>query len=492
MKPDIIPFPRRPVIVADSSVSVLVISHDPAQAERLSNDVQGAGFTLKRCGSVDAALQILGGIPTDLCVIGTLPPGDTLSHLAGQIASRGWSTQLLQVVSEYGVEGTANALLPAGASALPWPCSLPLFHALLTSSAQRARILSENRRLKRQLCNRNLREMVGQSPAMQLLRQSIQSAAEQVGAVLLFGESGTGIDLAAQAIHEASRRSHRPFLRIDCRVLSAEALETELWGVASLNRDANTIPMPGRLQQADGGTLFFDGIEHLPQTIQRRLVTIVRQQRTEHPVTGEPMRCDVRIIAGTNASLEQLVAKNLFRGDLREALAETTLETPSLRDRREDIAGIVEQFLHRCAMREGRPVRALTVEALNVLKAFDWPGNVRQLESVIDRACGLDGSTRLTAEMVQPWIERAADEDEEVTPGMTLADMERKLIEATFNRFEGNREKTAKALQIGIRTLSGKLRDYGYPPRGGPGSNRQLAAAPGITIRHDDFEKRAA
>jgi DNA-binding NtrC family response regulator len=149
---------------------------------------------------------------------------------------------------------------------------------------------------------------------------------------------------------------------------------------------------------------------------------------------------------------------------------------PPLRERREDIAALAEHFLAEFAAREGRPIKQVTVEALERLKAYHWPGNVRELENVIGRCCALEHGGLLTAAMIMPWLEEARDAGSD-DMGLSLREMERKLIEATFTRFHGNRELTARALKIGLRTLSGKLREYGYPPRGGPGSNREARAA---------------
>ena len=162
---------------------------------------------------------------------------------------------------------------------------------------------------------------------------------------------------------------------------------------------------------------------------------------------------------------------------------------------------MTEHFLRRVAGREGKPPRSIMIDALHVLQGYDWPGNIRELENVVERACALDWGSKLTAAMIEPWMSKeCAEESPDSLPGMTLAEMERKLIEATFNRFAGNREKTAKVLQIGIRTLSGKLREYGYPPRGGPGSNLK-AWSPAIEVAavtlpesglSDQIERRAA
>lgn len=151
--------------------------------------------------------------------------------------------------------------------------------------------------------------------------------------------------------------------------------------------------------------------------------------------------------------------RGLFRRELYAEVGAGRIELPTLRSRKEDIGLLTEHFLRRVAAREGRPPRSITLEALRLLQDYSWSGNVRELENLIERTCALDWGTKLTASMIEPWLARPTDEeDSEGVAGLTLAEMERKLIEATFVRFAGNREKTAKALQIGIRTLSGKPR----------------------------------
>ncbi|MBM4076366.1 MAG: sigma-54-dependent Fis family transcriptional regulator, partial [Planctomycetes bacterium] len=283
----------------------------------------------------------------------------------------------------------------------------------------------------------------------------------------------SGIDLVAQAIHDSSSRAHRPFVKLDCSVLSAEAMERELFGGTEQNQFGQSQRLPGRLELADGGTLLLEQIQFMALPVQKILVSLIREQRFDDPQGGERIRFDVRFVCGTHVDLSSLVDKGLFRRDLYEAISCCCIELPTLRSRKEDIAPLAEHFLRRVSSREGKPPRSLTVDALQLLQKHDWPGNVRELENVVERACALDWGTKLTSSMIEAWLtpKELTEEEADALPGLTLAEMERKLIEATFNRFSGNREKTARALQIGIRTLSGKLREYGYPPRGGPGSN---------------------
>lgn len=496
--PDVIPFPQRAATPpqAEAASAVLIVTCDSDQARRLEQDVRAAGQTCRTVGSCDEAIQALGSQPCDACLIGSLAPGETAGALAAHVQQKGWATQLVCLIPA--ASDDAPQLLPAanGIDLLHEPYSPTFFNVTISSAIQRSRLNAENRRLKRQLSNRNLRDMVGHSPAMHTLRQQVQTEAEQNGCVLLHGEPGTGIDLTAQAIHDSSKRAHRPFVKLDCSVLSAETLELELFGTSEAGQFGQTIRQPGRLELADGGTLLLEQIQFMALPVQKTLVSLIRDQRFEIAKTGERVRFDVRFTFGTHVDLVSLVDKGLFRRDLYELICSSRIELPTLRSRKDDIAPLTEHFLRRVSGREGKPPRSLTVDALHLLQKHDWPGNVRELENVVERACALDWGTKLTASMIEAWLtpKELTEEEADALPGLTLAEMERKLIEATFNRFAGNREKTAKALQIGIRTLSGKLREYGYPPRGGPGSNLKgwTPAAVAIAPETIESEQRAA
>ena len=504
--PDVIPFPQRAIAspaipVGEQAPSVMVVSCDPEFARRLCDDCQTLGMVCRTIPSVDAAIQSLHTQSADICLVGTLAAGETVAGLTNQIQQKGWSTQVICVVAEASAETPQLFSSATGVEHLSQPYSPTTFSRVLSAASQRARLHAENRRLKRQLSNRNLRDMVGHSQAMQSLRHQAQQSADQVGCVLLRGESGTGIDLVAQAIHDSSRRAHRTFVKVDCSVLSAETLEEELFGQLEHESAGLSRHKPGRLEQADGGTLLLDQVQYIALPVQKRLVNLLREQRFEHPGTHERVRFDVRFVFGSHVDLEALVDRGLFRRDLFEEICHATIALPTLRSRKEDIGSLTEHFLRRVAGREGKPPRSIMIDALHVLQGYDWPGNIRELENVVERACALDWGSKLTAAMIEPWMSKeCAEESPDSLPGMTLAEMERKLIEATFNRFAGNREKTAKVLQIGIRTLSGKLREYGYPPRGGPGSNLK-AWSPAIEVAavtlpesglSDQIERRAA
>jgi DNA-binding NtrC family response regulator len=192
----------------------------------------------------------------------------------------------------------------------------------------------------------------------------------------------------------------------------------------------------------------------------------LQEKEFERVGSSVTRRVDVRVIATTNRDLQKAVAQGDFREDLYFRLNVLPIEVPALRHRRQDIPELVEHFLARHAEQEQAPVRQITREAVELLMRYDWPGNVRELENLVERACVLDPGPVLKPENLRPWLSDNGEADVDVGAGLTLKQMERKLIEATLRQCHGHRVRTAEALGIGVRTLTGKLRTYGYPPRG--------------------------
>jgi DNA-binding NtrC family response regulator len=255
-------------------------------------------------------------------------------------------------------------------------------------------------------------------------------------------------------------------------------LETALFGSSPADGQPSAPDTPGVLEQADGGTLFLHNIDAMPAALQGRLVRTLERSHLGVRDQSGVRRRSVRIIAATRKNAQQLIDQAEFRADLHRHLNGSCLAIPTLCERPTDLPLLADHFVSRTSRKEGRLPCRLAPDALAALEAHAWPGNVAELENVIERACLLNSGEVLTAGDIQPWLgTNTTTADLGTTVGMTLGEMERKLIEATFQRFGGNREKTAKALDIGVRTLCGKLREYGYPPRGGPGSNLAVREA---------------
>ena len=357
------------------------------------------------------------------------------------------------------------------------PYTLEKLAGALFSAAGRAQLIVENLQLKRRLVSQWNDDMVGHSQALQQLRMNLQNASEHDAPTLLAGERGCGIDTAARTLHRYKHGTKKPMAKIDAAVMTAGTIEQELCGLGPREGEGGQIipgESRGQLDLEATGTLFIDNVEGLSLPMQQKLA---RGLRAKQFVAGDGqtlLACHCKVLFGTHANLAKLADQGEIHPELARVMAESAVIVPPLRRRREDVGLLAEHFIAIAATREGRSAKQLTVDVLRMLADQEWPENIRELQLVIDRCCAMEPSDRLEVATLQAWLE--GDQEVAVDAGLTLREMERKLIEATFNRFNGNREQTAKALQIGLRTLSGKLREYGYPPRGGPGSNKPAVA----------------
>lgn len=319
----------------------------------------------------------------------------------------------------------------------------------------------------------SLREVLGGSPHMEKLFSGVEAASACDTPILICGEPGTGTSLLANAIHEGSSRAAQPFVRVHSRSLTLEQLN-DLLCVDVSDTEVATLPLDTPTRPA-GGTLFLDEFDEFPVALQKPLCRFVARQQELAEGSQGRHRPIVRIIAATHQNFDLPTRQTLGLEILVRGLNAERLHVPPVRERAEDIAPLAEQFFIRWALQEDQPRPRLTRNALECLKDHLWSGNLRELYTVLRNTAILAKGNDITTDMLQPWLAKAEPVEGAEPPRMTLADMERQLIETTFTRCGGNREKTASSLDIGLRTLSGKLREYGYPPRGGPGSNLRAA-----------------
>lgn len=313
--------------------------------------------------------------------------------------------------------------------------------------------------------------MVGSGAAMQMLRARIAQVAPTPETILITGESGTGKELVARALHAASDRRAGPLVSLNCPVLSAHLMESELFGHERGAFTGAESPRTGRFELADGGSILLDEVTEIDLGLQAKLLRVLQERAFERVGSSQTLRVDVRVLATTNRDLRAAVDAGRFREDLYYRLAVVPLCVPSLRERREDVPALVDHFLARCAARLQRDPPAPDASAMDLLIHYHWPGNVRELENIMTRASVLSHGGSITADelgrwlLVDPGSPQDGGQDPSVPVGLSLEEMERKLIEATLEHFGGHREKAARALGIGVRTLCGKLRQYGYAPR---------------------------
>ena len=318
--------------------------------------------------------------------------------------------------------------------------------------------------------------------------------------MLIIGESGTGKELVARALHEISPRAERPFVAVNCGAIPEELMESELFGHVKGAFTGATADKHGLFEAADGGTLFLDEIGELPSAMQVKLLRAL-QERSVKPVGGVSEReVDVRVVAATNRDLEAEVDRGTFRQDLYYRLNVIQIRLPPLRERREDIPLLVEHFLRKFAAEHARPVTEIEAAAMSALTAYDFPGNVRELENIIERAVTLSSEGRITADTL-PDLRggggrggRAAQDlpIEGVNLEREVESFERTLILRALERTQGNRTEAAKLLGISFRSMRYRLSKLGIAggdDGGDPATGRDDAGAAGTAARGGEDDR---
>jgi len=314
---------------------------------------------------------------------------------------------------------------------------------------------------------------VGESPKLQKLLQRARQAARTDTDVLVEAESGTGKELLARLIHQASGRRNRPFVAVNCAAFPEALLESELFGHARGAFTGASVAKPGKFELAHTGTLLLDEIGEMPLPLQPKLLRVLQEREVDRLGDTRPLRVDVRVIATTNRSLRALVEEGKFRADLYYRLNVVPLTIPPLRERREDVARLVQHFVAKHSASRARPPK-FKDELMERLTAWEWPGNVRELENVVRRAVAMHPGEQIGPEFLEETetvapplepVQQAQASCEVAAPKGSLREMERRLLESTLEAAGGNRTHAAKLLGICPRTMRNKIREYGLPPR---------------------------
>ena len=306
--------------------------------------------------------------------------------------------------------------------------------------------------------------IVGQSPQMQKIVERIRKAARNKLTVLILGETGTGKDLIAHAIHRQSDRARKPFKSLNCAGLSETLIESELFGHVRGSFTGAVSDRKGYFAATDGGSLFLDEIGDMPLRMQAKLLRVLELREFTPVGSTDVQRVDVRVIAATNANLQERVSDREFREDLYYRLNQWVISIPPLRERRQDIPLLAHHLLQEANAQHGLQIERFSSEAMALLAKYHWPGNVRELKNVIEAvACEVE-QRQIGADDLPEQIRGSRD----IVPvsagglvGLTMEEVERLMIERTLQATEGNREAAAKMLNIGTRTLYRKIKEYG-------------------------------
>ena len=443
---------------------VCIIDDKDVMRDSLTDILRVAGHEVTAFAEPHTALMEAPWPHFDVAICDLKMPGMDGIELLRALRSRGADTPFVLMTAYASVQTAVEAMRMGAYDYIQKPFDADAINLVVERAAAMGRLRGENEALR--ITVRDLEgeaELVGSSREMKYVRSQIERVARSQATVLIQGESGTGKELVARAIHSASTRADRPMLCVNCAALSANILETELFGHESGAVVSGEKPRKGRFELADGGTLLLDEISEVSLPVQAKLLRILQERQYERVGSNVTQTADVRLIVTTNRDLTDWVARRRFREDLFFRVSVLPVTLPPLRDRRDDIPELVDFFLRRIARREGGEAKRLSERATTLLHNYHWPGNVRELENICERAAVLSQETIIDAALIEPWLStevRAEGFNRPMRPGYLMEDMERALIEQTLVRFNGHREKTAKCLGIGVRTLGMKLKKW--------------------------------
>ena len=437
-------------------VSILVLEDDPAFSGVLQEELRGRGHAVEATRSVAEAVARLGEETFDVALLDLqLPDGSGLDVLR-TIGAESYPTEALVLTGNAEVPTALEAMKLGAYDYLSKPPRLEELYVLVEKAAEKARLRGENVALRARLRrHESVLGFVTDDAATRQVLATLERAASAVLPVLVHGETGTGKELLARALHERSPRGTFPFVPINCAALPENLIESELFGHERGAFTGAIERKTGLFEVAHRGTVFLDEIGELSLPLQSRLLRVLESHEFFRVGGTRPVKVDVRVVSATNKDLPVEVEAGRFRGDLYYRLNGVTLRVPPLRERRGDIPLLARHFLDRAP-----GAHSLDADAIEVLKGYDWPGNVRELEMVIGRAALLSpgpliGARDLPLEIrprVAPRILRT---------DLTLADMEKEYVLAVLERHRRHRGRTAEALGIDPKTLYNKLRTWG-------------------------------
>ena len=447
---------------------IFVVDDDDGSREAMARALERVGHSVRQFAAADEALaEVEDGGEVDVVVSDVRMPGMDGYELLRHVRSVRPELPFLLVTAFGEVKDAVNAITEEGADDyLTKPVEMQELRKRVQLHLDRRVLQRENTDLKRRIDKWfGFENIVGHSSAMESLLERLRLVAPAPSTVLIIGESGTGKELIANALHQNSPRVDGPFVAVNCGAIPGEILESELFGHERGAFTGAHQRRIGLIESAAGGTLFLDEISELSPDLQVKLLRVLEERRVTRVGGNEQISVDFRLVAATNRNLEEWVADGRFREDLYYRLKVVTLHTPSLRERVEDIPLFVQHFLKIFNDQLDRDVKGVHTSVLAALKRYPWPGNVRELRNVIESLVIFADGQEITLEDL-PGEYRLATAAPPTTSTASwqpssMAEIEREAILRTLDYTDGHRARAAKMLEIGLRTLQRKLKEYG-------------------------------
>jgi DNA-binding NtrC family response regulator len=456
----------------NNAASILFIDDEPGSRESLTLLFQREGYQVEAVAAGEDALSLLSQKSYDVIVTDLFLPGVSGIDVLKHVKEHSLPCNVILITGNASAETAVKAMKEGAFDYITKPLNFEKLKVLVAKAIEKSRLVAENLFLRQQLRGKyKFDNIVGNSPAIQPVFARMEKILVTDSTVLILGESGTGKELVARAIHYNGLRKDKPFVAINCGAIPAELLESELFGHVRGSFTGAVADKLGKFELANQGTIFLDEIGTMPQQLQMKLLRVLQDQEVERVGSTRRTKLDVRVISATNADLEERVRRNEFREDLYYRLNVIPIHLPPLRDRREDIPLLAKHFLRKICTFMRRPVLEITPEAIIALENYEWPGNVREMENVIERAIALTDSDIIDRQDLPPKIGGSTREDGSLPSlqipeeGLDLADaianIEQVLIKQAMDKASNVKARAASLLKINRTTLVEKIKRYG-------------------------------
>ena len=452
----------------DDAIKILVIDDDDSSREALTMLLRSSGYEVTSAATGVSALELIDREQYQVIVSDLFLPDKSGFDILQNVRKVSPSTELIVVTGHASAQTAVKAMKEGAFDYITKPIDFDELKIVVSKALEKQKLLSENMYLRRQLQGRfEFNNIIGSSPAMNLLFERMNRIVKTDSAVLISGESGTGKELVAKALHYNGIRKERPFVAVNCSAIPEALLESELFGHVRGAFTGAIKDKAGKFEAASHGTIFLDEIGTLPLHLQAKLLRVLQEHEVERVGSNKTVKLHVRVISASNADLENMVKRGEFREDLYYRLNVIPLHLPPLRERQQDIMNLTSFFLEKQCRLMGRVPCSISKQALEALERYSWPGNVRELENLIERMIALTDATVITLDDVPAKIvgEKSPGEvfnakmpGEGVDLVATIARIEQSLITQALDSSGGVKAKAAALLGINRTTLVEKIR----------------------------------
>jgi len=447
-----------------AKATILLVDDEEGILETLSGILEDEGYEVSTVSSGEKALDLVKELSPDVVILDVWMPGgiDGLETLRA-IKEITQKPAVIMISGHSNIDIAVQATKLGAYDFLEKPLTLEKILILVKRALEKQSLEKENTALKNSIAQ--TWEIIGESPKIITLKDTISKAAASQGRILIFGESGTGKELVARALHEASNRKNKGFIEVNCAAIPNELIESELFGHEKGSFTGAFERKKGKFELADEGTLFLDEIGDMSLATQAKVLRVIETQEFQRVGGSKNIKVDVRIIAATNKNLEEEIKKVNFREDLYFRLSVIPINLPPLRERKDDIPLLVERFLEIFAQQYGQKIKKISKTTLNALMDYDWPGNVRELKNTIERLMIMNTAEIIEINHVLPLRETKTDYESFKTLREAREQFEKDFILAKLQKNNWNVSKTADNLEIERSNLHKKIKALGIEIR---------------------------